>query len=159
MQSQREAVYNAVINVVGQLDGKYELSKNQRDEVVMIVSQGIEEGNVVFSDSARTKYHSSALVKTYTVGLVSNWLRKDTRLNGGVKYQPKNPGSRTGQTDPQLKALRALLKQQTDSTMISKIESHIESRKAEIQAEKLKSVEIDYSQIPAELKAQLGIEE
>jgi len=41
-----------------------------------------------------------AKLRSYCSGLQSNWLRKDTRLNGGVKYVAKNPGSRAGSTDP-----------------------------------------------------------
>ena len=156
---QRTAVFNAVINVVGEQEGKYELTKDERDQVIMIVSQGIESGEVDFSDNARAKYDSSAKIRTYTVGLVNNWLRKDVRLNGGEKYKPKNPGSRTGQGDPQLKALKALLKQSTDQAHITRLEQAIEHRKAEIQAERAKSVEVDYSVIDSDLLAELGITE
>jgi hypothetical protein len=83
-------------------------------------------------------------------GLQSNWLRKDKRLNGGVKYQAQNPGSRVGSTDPQVKALRALIKTQSDEIKIAEIQSFIDKRLAEIKPNK--SVTIDVNALPAELQ-------
>ena len=154
---QRTAVYNAVINVMGEREGKYEPSDNERADIIMIVAEGLAQGTVDFSDEARAKYDSPAKIKSYTSGLVSNWLRKDTRLNGGTKYVPKNPGSRVGQGDPQLKALRQLSKTITDESKLELLNAKIEERKAEIAAEKAKKIEVDLNALPQDLRDKLGI--
>jgi hypothetical protein len=78
--------------------------------------------------------------------LVSNWQRKDTRLNGGDKYETKNPGSRTGSQDEQVKAMRNLLKTQTDPAIKAQIQKAIEERLAEIKPES--KVEINVEALP-----------
>ena len=55
----------------------------------------------------------------YIPGLTNNWVRKDTRLNGGTQYVPKNPGSRTGSGDEQLKNLKVLLTMVTDDAKVA----------------------------------------
>ena len=54
------------------------------------------------------KYSTIEKMRSYASGLVNNWFRKDIRLNGGMKYEVKNPGSRQGAGDQQLKALKTL---------------------------------------------------
>ena len=154
---QRDAVYQAVINVMGEHEGAYEPTKDERESIIMIVTEGFVQGNVDFSDSAKAKYDSPAKIKGYVGGLVSNWLRKDPQLNGGVKYVAKNPGSRAGQSDAQLKALRQLAKTLTDPTKVEFINTKIEERVAEIRAEKAKSTDIDLSSLPQDLLESLGL--
>ena len=150
---QREAVYNAVIEVMGeQADMLFEPTAEQRKMIVDRVAEGINEGNVDFSESAVEKYDTEAKVRLYTSGLVSNWLRKDKRLNGDTTYKPANPGSRTGQGDPQLRELRKLLKLHKGTADEAKIQSFIDSRVATIKAEKAKDIEIDVDQLPLELQ-------
>lgn len=157
MLSQKEAVYNAVKSVLAESnqsheDGqKCELSKDQRAQVISIVTTGFENGEVEMKSSQEN-------VKSYTSGLVSNWLRKDKRLNGNTKYQPANPGSRTGQSDPTVKNLRLLLTTVPEGSEAHEaIQAKIASRVAEIKAEKAKSKakDIDFDAIPADIKALL----
>jgi hypothetical protein len=156
---QRQAVFQAVINVMGKQDGAYTPTTDQRASIINIVAEGIHRGEVDFSDSAKAKYDTFEKVKSYTSGMVSNWLRKDPELNGGSKYTPKNPGSRTGQTDPEVKQLRLLMKSgQLSHEQAEIVKARLEERLAEIQASKAKDVEIDFSVLPAELREQLGIE-
>ena len=157
MRKQRESVYNAVIEHMGSGLPKYEPTKEQRAQIIDTVTQSILNHETDFSDNARMKYDTPEKVKSYTSGLVSNWLRKDKRLNGGVTYQPKNPGSRKGFQDPQVKALRQLLKIKTDPSDQATINEQLELRLSEIQAKKAKEVKIDTSVLPKHLVEELGL--
>ena len=128
---QKDAVYQAVLNVCGEQDGVYEPTKEQRSSVNAILFEGVRAGSI----SIDTEFDDAKL-KQYVSGLQSNWLRKDTRLNGGVKYVAKNPGSRTGNTDPSLKAMRLLLSTKTDATERAEIQTFIDARVAEIKPTK-----------------------
>jgi hypothetical protein len=159
--SQKDAVFNAIQSVFSQagksIDGKISLTKEERATVTQIVTAGIEEGSVSFSDESRVKYPTTADVKGYVSGMVGNWLTKDKRLNGGSKYQAKNPGSRTGQGDDVMRNLKALRDQLTNSEHIEAVEEKIKERTNELNAAKTKKVEVDFSQIPADLLETLGI--
>ena len=137
---QNDAVFQAVCSVFEQdgFDGAVELTKQQKDSVVSIVTEGILNGSVDFSTEAKAKHDTDAKVKAYTNGMVSNHLRKDKRLNGGEKYEAKNPGSRSGNGDEQLKALRALKSTLTSTEDIEAIDQAIGTRLAEIQSAKAK---------------------
>ena len=157
MLSQKQAVYNAVKSVFAEAGKshedftKCEMSKDERAQVIAIVQTGFEQGEVELKSEQEN-------LKSYTSGLVSNWLRKDKRLNGNVKYQPENPGSRTGQSDPTVKNLRLLLTTVPEGSEAHEaIEQRIATRVAEIKAEKAKSKakEIDMDAIPEDIKALL----
>ena len=142
--NQKEAVFQAVTNVVGEFEGACTPTKDQRSMVNQILFEGFRNETIeldrTFTDSE---------LKAYVSGLQSNWLRKDPRLNGGVKYQPKNPGSRAGQGDAQLKAMRVLLSTVTDAADKAEIQSAIDARVAQL---KPAAKSIDLSALPEELK-------
>lgn len=144
---QKDAVFAAIINVCGKREGKYELTKDEKTKVNNIVFQGIMTSEVEY-----TKELDEKSVSEYVPGMVSNWLRKDTRLSGGTKYTPKNPGSRAGQGDAQIKELRKLLATQTDSDSRAEIQGFINDRLGTLNAAKVKNVEIDMSVLPAALQ-------
>ena len=136
VQTQKEAVFNAVSSVLAESnvavnegeDYSTHLNRELRAQITSILVEGFTAGNIALekpfeSDSAR---------RTYCSGLTSNWLRKDKRLNGNVAYQPKNPGSRSGSTDAQVKAMRLLLSTKTDATERAEIQAFIDKRLAEI---------------------------
>ena len=150
--SQKEAVFQAVCNVTGfDGEGTVAISKEQRAQVNAILFEGVRSGAI----QCETEYTDSDL-KTYVSGLQSNWLRKDKRLNGGVKYEAKNPGSRAGSTDATLKAMRALIQQPglTDDDK-AEIQMHIDERVAQINATKVAKT-VDFSALPADLAAKFG---
>jgi hypothetical protein len=151
---QNDAVFQAVCSTLSQdgFDGAVELTKDQRNTVIGMVTQGIMDGVVDFSDEAKVKYDTEAKVKSYTTGMVSNHLRKDKRLNGDTKYEAKNPGSRTGSSDPQLKALKALRSTITEAEQLAAIDEAIANRTSEIQATKAKKVEINSDALPEHLR-------
>ena len=151
---QNDSVFQAVCSVLGQdgFENAVELTKDQRGLVIGIVTQGIMSGEVDFSSEAKLKYDTEAKVKSYTNGMVSNHLRKDKRLNGDIKYIIKNPGSRAGQGDDQLKALKALRSTLTDITQQTSVDTAIANRSKEIAATKVKTVTVDMSFLPEEFK-------
>ena len=169
---QKDAVYQAIKSVFSDngvhfedgMDVQLMFKENPsyRDAAHAIVTEGFTSGTIELSDTPenKAKLSNSALLSSYVSGLISNWCRKDSRLNGNTKYSPKNPGSRVGSTDPELKALRALAKQfqGVDTEKFEKITAEIDRRVSTIQAERAKKVEIDYSVLPADLLEDLGLE-
>lgn len=154
MRNQKEAVFSAVCSVLNQdsFDEAVELTKEERATVIEIVTQGFANGEVELSEAAQSKYDSDSKLKTYTNGLVSNWLRKDKRLNGGVKHTIKNPGSRAGAGDAILKNLKLFKSTLTDAEHIAAVDQEIEKRMEQLKAERAKKVEIDMTLIPADLQ-------
>lgn len=148
--NQKDAVYNAVINVCGVQDGAYTPTKEQRAQVNAILFEGFKSGSIEMESSK-----SDSDLKGYVSGLQSNWLRKDKRLNGGTQYTAKNPGSRAGSADPQLKAMRALLSTLTDESDRAEVQGHIDARIAEIAATK-QAKTVDFSALPADLAAKFS---
>jgi predicted amino acid-binding ACT domain protein len=158
MMNQKEAVFAAVTSVLAETgvevegDVSQHMTKERRSQVNTILFEGFRSGKV----SLDREFTDSEL-KAYVSGLQSNWLRKDTRLNGGVQYVPKNPGSRMGSGDAQLKALKALLKIKTEPSEVAEIQRFIERRQSEIGSERAKQVTINVDDLPAELRAKLGV--
>jgi hypothetical protein len=127
-----------------------EISKEQRAQVNAILFEGFKAGRI----ELEREYTDSDL-KSYVSGLQSNWIRKDKRLNGGVQYQAKNPGSRAGSTDPQLKAMRALLTTLDSAEDRAEVQKHIDAKVAELQAAK-QAKTVDFSALPADLQAKFA---
>jgi len=145
--SQKEAVYNAVTEVIGEErtieDDALTLNKDEKASVRAILLEGFDNDTIEIKNSQED-------MKKYVNGLLNNWLRKDKRFNGNVTYTAKNPGSRTGQSDPMIKNLRLLLKTTEDETAKADIQAAIETRLAEIKPEK--KIEVDATVIPEHLQ-------
>lgn len=144
MMNQKEGVFGAVIAVVGEVNGAISLSTDQKNAVHATVFAGIKAGEISYKG---TVPDDKALMK-YVGGLVNNWTRKDTRLNGGGKYQTKSPGIRSGSGDAGLKAMRQLLATQTDPAARTQIQSAIDQRIAELKPK----VEMNLAALPPELR-------
>jgi hypothetical protein len=149
---QVDAVYAAVVSITGfnPESGPCSLTDEQKAMVRMSLLEGFRQGKIDFNgdfNSEEEKYQ-----KSYVSGLLNNHLRKDKRLNGGVKYEAKNPGSRTGQGDATLKAMRALLQTPgiTDEDK-AEINAEIEAHLAKIQATKAPT--INWDALPESLKS------
>lgn len=161
-QTQKAAVFMAVTSVLAEAgikvnegDNIADILKNNRElraQVTSILVEGFNNGTIVLSES----FENEAALRTYCSGLTSNWLRKDVRLNGGSKYSAKNPGSRVGSSDPQLKAMRVLLSTKTDDSERQEIQSFIDARVSSIKASRKPTKKIDYSALPAELAEKYG---
>jgi hypothetical protein len=144
---QSDAVFQAVVNVMGEQDGAYKPTTEQRKLVHAILCAGFEAGTIDMKGERDADY-----IKSYVPGLTSNWLNKDKRLNGGTKYEAKNPGSRTGHSDPQVKAMRLLASTKTDPSEKAEIQAFIDRRLAEI-APASKTVTINVDDLPEALRA------
>ncbi len=155
--TQKEAVFQAVNSVLTDANVSVPegtnysdlMTREHRASITDILVEGFK-GSTIELESA---FESEAALRVYCSGLTSNWLRKDKRLNGNVKYAPKNPGSRVGASDPQLKALRTLLASKTDSEERAEIQTFIDNRVSEIGVSKVKKPSIDFSALPEELRA------
>lgn len=143
--TQREAVYKVVTDVVGEVrpGEAVKLDSAQKKEVHERLIAMFLNGEVDFRGTV-----DEITIRKYVPGLVNNWLRKDTRLNGGEKYVPKNPGSRAGSGDEALKAMRALLASTQDPEARREIEMAIEERKAELKPKQ----EINVDALPEHLR-------
>ena len=151
MKKQKEAVFET-INIMFEIvtGAPVALSKSQKDEVITVLVDGFANKQIEYSG----ELPQGQDLRNYCSGLLNNWLRKDTRLNGGVQYQAKNPGSRTGSTDPQIKAMRALLATRTDEAERAEIQAFIDARIAQIKP--VTKVQVNVDDLPAELKAKFG---
>ena len=154
MISQKEGVYNAVTAFCAEEgipfeDGSLmEFNKGQRQSIIGMLVEATEANELtVNSEKAQQN------LPIYWNGCLSNWLRKDSRLNGNTKYITKNPGSRAGSGDPQLRELKKLLVQVQGTEHEATVAAEIESRQAIVQAEKVKNVEIDVDKLPEHLRA------
>jgi hypothetical protein len=168
--NQREAVYKATHAVLREAGISFEdcqeggignvITDELRKQVVGIVCEGFKKGEIELKDTEanRSKLANETELRAYTSGLVSNWHRKDKRFNGNETYKPKNPGSRIGQGDAQMKNLRLLRKKFEGTEKIKDIEAAIAKRYEELRAAKVKTVEVDWNEIPEELRAALKTE-
>jgi hypothetical protein len=154
--SQKEAVFQAVSSVLKESGISVEegtnvnthMTKELRAQVNLILLEGFKSGSIEIE-----REYSDSELKAYVSGLQSNWLRKDKRLNGGTSYIAKNPGSRVGSSDPQLKTMRILLSTLTTEAEKAEVQSYIDARINEINAVKVKKANIDYNLLPADLAA------
>lgn len=151
MLNQKEAVYQAIqamFDISG--EGAVELTRDQKHSVIDVLVVGFENRKISYAGEVPTGKE----LRNYCSGLLNNWLRKDTRLNGGTKYEAKNPGSRRGSADAQVVALRKLQAMQSDPAKVAEIQTYIDKRLAEIAP---KPDPIDVEAIPAELRAKFGL--
>lgn len=111
-----------------------------------ILVEGFTKGEIDISpDFDMTK------ITSYVGGLINNWMRKDLKLNGNVKYEAKNPGSRAGSGDKQAAALKALMKQIGEKhEKYTEVKAAYEARLAEIKPKS--QVQIDANLLPDDLK-------
>ncbi len=155
MLKQKEAVYQVITKVLSEHGIEFHegmnvgpvMTKEFRAQVNMILFAGFRVGEIELGQE-----FDDTELKSYVSGLQSNWIRKDKRLNGATKYVAKNPGSRTGTTDAQVRALRALLASKTDPSEVEEIQGFLDKRLAELNIGKAKTAVIDYSALPADLR-------
>jgi hypothetical protein len=166
-KKQVTAVYEATINVLTENGVHWEdgmnasevLTPEMRKCVIAMVVAGFAAGEVELSAEGKAKYDTEAKLKSYTSGMVSNHLRKDKRLNGGEKYTAKNPGSRVGAGDEQIKALKMLRDMKADDVeAVAAIDLAIEARKLELAPKSTTTISAEQlALIPADIRAKLGL--
>lgn len=160
MMNQKTAAYNAIVSVITRAGiefiesvtiAKDVMTKEMRAQVNQILFEGFRAGEIELG-----REYDDKELKTYVSGLQTNWLNKDDRLTGGVKHVAKNPGSRAGSGDAQLKALRGLMTKATDDAERQEIQGYIDARLEAIGTKK-KTVEVNYDDLPEELKAKYEV--
>lgn len=152
MMKQKDAVYAAL--EAAQAEG------HQGDEAtefaVEKVKQGLMSGEIAHSKGQLDE----KAARSYAGSLISNWKKKDPRLNGGVQYVPET------KRGPQVKDellrtlstnLKSLKANNADAELIARVEAAIENRRAEVQAEKAATKVQSLDETMASLEA-LGIQ-
>ncbi len=92
---QKDAVYEAIKRMKPDMvdsDRPVTLSKQEKELVKREVFEGIKNRRVQYGQDPLP---SDDKLELYVSGLVSNWMRKDKRLNGHTTYSPRRPGSRS----------------------------------------------------------------
>lgn len=112
--NQKEAVFQVVRDIrrgAVDTDVPVVLTKQEKALASQKLFEGFKRGRVAYNH----EMPSDDKLLLYISGLVSNWLRKDKRLNGQKNYVPRRPGARAAMpmsTDnidqQQLEALRTL---------------------------------------------------
>lgn len=131
------------------------ISDADTGRVEMLVAQGITSGEV---DYGKDKSDLKEVMK-YVRGMVNNHFRKCKELNGGVKYEAKNPGIRAGSSDPVVKTLRQLLKTdkvsndpEAKAAIETEIAQRIANMKPKTTAKTVSIDDIDMSLVPDSIK-------
>jgi hypothetical protein len=156
MVNQKQAVTNAVLSVIPgyELGGETILSEvltdAQKKEVRSILVSGFKSGQIEMSAEAKTRYAEDSELSKYVSGLLNNWIRKNPEFNNGTGYVTKNPGSRSGSGDEQVKALKSLLKVTADADLRKEIEQALNERLAEIKPTATVTINVDA--LPEHLK-------
>jgi hypothetical protein len=94
MSKQKEAVYTTTMNVLNDMTIQFDGNANAvvtdeaRAAIHSILCAGFTDGNIPFSTkpSNADKLANPIKLSSYVSGLISNWYKKDVRLNGGVKF-------------------------------------------------------------------------
>lgn len=142
--TQKDAVFSAVTQILasnnvsfqsGSTDVSTLLTRELRAQINTRLETDFRSGSVEMSDDAKSKLNDTAELRAYISGLVSNWVRKDPRLNGGTTVATTSTttvSAKTLRNDAQLKALRAFLSAQVDPLRRQEIQGYIDQRIAEL---------------------------
>lgn len=150
MLSQKECVFITIEEFftnngwVLSKDKKVVLSLKDKKDIIESLTNKAMLGCMSLELESKAKYHSRELMLGYCTKLLNNWLRKDIRLNGGIKFFIKNPGSKAGTSDPQIKQLKEIKSKIVDTTYVKAIDEQIGIRLSKINnGKKLKSINKD----------------
>jgi hypothetical protein len=159
--NQKTATMNTIIAVLAARGISYQmggekpitdfLTDGDKENVRNTLFSMFRNGEIELSSEATAKYQEDSELKKYVSGLVNNWIRKAPEFNNNGKYVPKNPGSRAGSGDSQVREMKKLLTATQDAKTKSVIQSHIDARLAEIKSTKA-VVSVDASKLPESLR-------
>jgi hypothetical protein len=162
IMNQRDATCNALISVLTDRDVNYEengptpisdvLNADDKTKVRAMLFIAFRKGDIDFKSPE--KLSDDKYLKDYISGLVNNWIRKAPEFNCDTVYAAKNPGSRQGSGDEQIREMKKLLSVTTDAEAKEVIKSAIATRQAEL---KPTTVTVDITKIPEHLRALLGL--
>jgi len=145
--TQKDAVFSAVSQILASNNISFTanstnatsvLNRELRAQINTRLVADFQSGSVELSDDAKNKLNDTAELRAYISGLVSNWLRKDPRLNGGTVIATTSSsssnvrGNKSIKSDPQLQALRKLAQSQVEPSKRLEIQAHIDRRIAEL---------------------------
>ena len=155
MISQKQAVTNAVqailpnYEVGGEVILKTLLNTENKKQMRAILFEAFQAGEVVYSKDKANLQDAKYLTK-YVSGLLDNWVRKNPEFNNAFahtankKYEAKNPGSRAGSGDEQVREMRKLLKTfNADTIEYTQIKTAIDARIAEIKPESVVTINVE----------------
>lgn len=158
--NQKQAVRNAIFSVLEEKNESYELNgpvaigdvfnSDDKAKAREIIFAGFKNAEVEYKETFQAKVNDDTELKKYVSGLLNNWMRKDKELNCGEVYKAKNPGSRAGSQNPEIKEMRKLLSVTVDETAKAMIQQAITEKLASIKP--TKSVSIDASALPEALR-------
>lgn len=154
--NQKEAVYNAVVGYMSEqgrsvVDGEaVQLDREEKRTIIGMLAASLEAGEIAVSEAKQAKMTEAKDYRDYASNILNNWTRKDLRLNGGEQYETKNPGSRAGAGDDQVKELKKFRSTLSDPDQIAAVDAAIEERLTELRAErnKAKVEDINFDLIP-----------
>ena len=154
--NQRDATCNTIFAVLSDRGVEYELNgpkcvndvltTEDKKNIREILSVMFLQGQIDFKNPEALQ--DDKYLKDYVSGLVNNWIRKAPEFNGNVKYEAKNPGSRS--SDEMIKELKKLLTIVEPANRAA-IQEAIDKRMSEVKP--TKSVIIDASKLPEHLTA------
>lgn len=133
------------------------ITDQQADEVIDAVTQSIKDGETDMSVLAREKHNDDKKLRKYVSGMVDNWFRKGKDLNGGVKYEAKNPGSRAGSANPEIKVSKQLLTKliaEGRSEDAAAVQEYIDAELAKLAEAKAPTIDAD--KLPEQLRKYVG---
>lgn len=139
--NQKDAVYSAVRSVFP--EGVVPETKSWTSEQDATVRQTLTAMFISGTVDYKGGVPDAIKLAKYIPGLINNWVRKDGRLNGGMKYETKNPGSRAGAGDATLKAMLQLLKSVEGTPAADTVRSAIEEHKAKLEAAKAPAIDVN----------------
>lgn len=90
-QTQKDIVYRAITHILGDRyrEGQpVELTKEEKRVAAMLVEKAFVKQGVMHRKE--DKLHNDHYLKTYSRGLVANWIKRDPRLTGKAKTQKDN---------------------------------------------------------------------
>lgn len=167
--NQKDAVFSAVVEVLGgEPTSAVELTNEEKTQVTDILVSKFQSGEVEFAEGSRDKYTTEQAIKAYSRGVLSNYLRRDTRLNGGTKHVPAVTKGPRVPKDEQLEAMKNLKKKleiEGNAEGITEVEESIMLRTQQLTSAKTeaktkpkaKAVSVDLSVIPPELRSSLNL--
>ena len=144
--NQRTATVNTLLSVLNdrgvdyQLNGETPISEvltdSDKAKTREILFTQFRNGSIEYKESFQAKVNDDSELKKYISGLVNNWIRKAKELNSGQAYKTKNPGSRAGSGDEQVREMKKLLQVTADEEAKAAIQAAIDERVAKLKAEK-----------------------
>jgi vacuolar-type H+-ATPase subunit I/STV1 len=166
--TQKEAVYTSTLAVLY----RNKIAFSDKDDILSVMTSSMRaditeavcdlfrRGKVSLkeSDSNNSKLNDERELKRYVASLITNWFRKDGRLNGGTTFKIAKPGIKAGFTDEELKALRVVKKRFEalgETKKVEEIQKYIDEKTASINKEKTKAIaakaKLNIDNIPPEL--------